>query len=63
MKPIRLDARLPCRVEAKNLVLADLFSALPHSRRIDSLHVEFDADKPSGVLGALQLLAAAAGSV
>ena len=60
--PLRVDLPMTCRIEAKNLVLADLFAALPRSRRLDSLHVEFAADKPSEALGALQLLAAAAAS-
>ena len=63
VRPISLEGALVCRVEAKNLVLADLFVALPRSRRVDPLHVEFDAEKPSEVLGCLQLLAAAAASV
>lgn len=62
-RPIHLAAPLACRIEAKNLVLADLFSALPRSRRVDPLQIEFEASRPSEVLGALQLLAAAAASV
>lgn len=63
VKPIKLAGLLTCRVEAKNLVLADLFASLPRSRRVDALNIEFDAARPSEVLGALQLLAAAAASV
>lgn len=62
-RPIHLAPPLVCRVEAKNLVLADLFSSLPRSRRVDPLHIEFEASRPSEVLGALQLLAAAAASI
>jgi D-amino peptidase len=63
VKPIMLAGPLVCRIEAKNLVLADLFSNLPGSRRIDPLHIEFGAKSAGEVLGGLQLLAAAAASV
>lgn len=63
VKPIALQGPLVCRVEAKNLVLADLFANLPRSRRVDALNVEFEARSAGEVLGALQLLAAGAASV
>ena len=62
-RPISMAPPLVCRVEAKTLVLADLFSSLPRSRRVDPLNIEFEASRPSELLGALQLLAAAAASV
>jgi D-amino peptidase len=61
--PIRLAAPLTCRIEAKSVVMADLFSALPGSRRIDAMHIEFGAARASEVLGAMQLLAAASASL
>lgn len=63
VKPIAMEGPLVYRVEAKNLVLADLFANLPGSRRVDPLHIEFEARSAGEALGALQLLAAAAGSV
>ena len=59
---ITMAAPLVCRVEAKTLVLADLFSLLPKTRRIDPLTVEFDAAKASEVLGVLALWSAASAS-
>jgi D-amino peptidase len=63
VQPITLAPPLVCRIEAKSLVLADLFSNLPGSRRVDPLHVEFGAKSAGEVLGALQLLAASAAGV
>ena len=61
--PLALAPPLVCRVEAKTLVLADLFALLPSARRVDPLNVEFDASKASEVLGVLALWSAAAASV
>jgi D-amino peptidase len=63
VQPITLAPPAVCRIEAKTLVLADLFSNLPGSRRVDPLHIEFNADSAGAVLSAMQLLAAAAASV
>jgi D-amino peptidase len=62
-KPLTMDAPLTCRVEAKSLVLADLFAVLPGARRPDPLMVEFTAASAGDVLGVLQLFSAAAASI
>jgi D-amino peptidase len=62
-KPLRMDAPLTCRVEAKSLVLADLFAVLPGARRPDPLMIEFSAASAGEVLGVLQLFSAAAASI
>jgi D-amino peptidase len=62
-EPLRLDPPLACRVEAKSLVLADLFAVLPGARRPDPLIVEFTAGSAADVLGVLQLFSAASASI
>jgi len=63
VKPSHIDAPLCCRVEAKTLVLADLFAYLPGSRRVDALTLEFDAARPNEVLRTLSLWSAASSSI
>jgi D-amino peptidase len=62
-KPLTLAPPLTCRIEAKSLVLADLFAVLPGARRPDPLMVEFTADSARDVLAILQLFSAASASV
>lgn len=61
--PVTMAAPICCRVEAKNLVQADMFAMLPRSRRTDPLTVEFDASAVSELLGVLYLWAAAASTL
>ncbi len=63
VEPLKLEPPLTCRVEAKSLVLADLFAVLPGARRPEPLVVEFDAGRPGEVLGVLQLLSAASSAI
>lgn len=63
IRPIRLTPPICCRVEAKMPALADLFSLLPASTRIDALNVEFTMELPSDVLRVLNLWSAAAASL
>jgi len=60
---LRIDPPLTCRVEAKSLVLADLFAVLPGARRPEPLAVEFTAACVGDVLGVLQLFSAASASI
>ena len=63
VRPIMLPPPIACRVEAKSAVLADLFSLLPGSTRLDPLTLAFTADRPSDVLRVLNLWSAASSSI
>jgi D-amino peptidase len=63
IEPLRIEGPLTCRVEAKSLVLADLFAVLPGARRPEPLIVEFSAASAGAVLGVLQLFSAASASI
>lgn len=61
--PIHLDPPIHCRLEAKTPALADLFSLLPASNRLDAMTLEFTMNRPSEVLRVLNLWSAAAASL
>lgn len=63
VRPITLPLPIRCRVEAKTAVLADLFSLLPGSQRVDPLTLEFSAGKPSDIQRVLSLWSAASSSI
>ncbi|HWQ08606.1 MAG TPA: M55 family metallopeptidase [Holophaga sp.] len=60
--PLLSDLPIRCRVEAKTLVLADLFALLPAARRLAPLVVEFTGT-PTEVVQVINLWSAAAASV
>ncbi len=62
-QPLTMAESFTCRVEAKTLVLADLFALLPGCRRVDALNIEFDGANLHDVLGVLYLWSAASASV
>lgn len=61
-EPLATGSVLPCRVEAKTAVLADLFALLPGARRTAPLMLEFEGT-PGEVVCVLSLWSAAAASV